>query len=612
MKLISLLASLTFFIAATQLYCQSPSLNDQGLRFDCSGSVGDLALDNLCVGGTGSISNLIVDGQAQLNEVIISGPVSITSLIPSTNCTNGAFIVDGGIGINGDLNTCGAGTFNDLIVTNSFSAPNFNTNLTLCNLSVGDNTNPITNGTSNTALGENALQNNITGIDNTALGCNALQQNTIGTDNTALGNVALLSNTQGFQNVAVGSMALQNAVTATNNIAIGFQAAQSVTDSSNVAIGTQALANGSGVNNNNVAIGSGLPMRDAVNSTFNVAVGAAAMRTVTGAANNVAVGRGPLQNSSTPSNCIAIGVGALNPSTNPSECIGFGHSVLANCSGCSETIAIGHLTFSNGATDSGSIAIGSSAMRNPKSSSNNIAIGVNALQGNTKSTSVTNNIAIGNKALFNASGTTGVIAIGNSAGFNLVASEASDIYIGNNGLAHESNTIRIGGAQTACFVAGIFGATSPSGATTPVVINNAGQLGTVSSALRYKKDINTIGTEHEKLLQLRPVTFTYKSDDSNQKRYGLVAEEVYKLYPEIIVYDENGQIFTLDYMEIIPLLIKQIQVLEEKNILYQQQLNMQADYIERLAERIVLLEENAQQIDELKNLIYALMAMKKD
>jgi len=154
------------------------------------------------------------------------------------------------------------------------------------------------------------------------------------------------------------------------------------------------------------------------------------------------------------------------------------------------------------------------------------------------------NTAIGSSALFNNTGF-GNIAVGVGAGDNLTTGQLN-IDIGNEGAAGESTTIRIGGvAQDRTFIAGIRGATV-NGAI-PVLIDINGQLGTTSSSRRFKKEIKPMEQASEAILALNPVTFHYKSDATNRPEFGLIAEEVAKVNPDLVVRDENGEIYTVRY-----------------------------------------------------------------
>ena len=123
-------------------------------------------------------------------------------------------------------------------------------------------------------------------------------------------------------------------------------------------------------------------------------------------------------------------------------------------------------------------------------------------------------------------------------------------------------SVRIG-AQTSCYIAGIFSAITGAGYA-PVYVNSSNQLAAAASSRNYKKDIESLDSQSEKMLKLRPVSFIYKHDSQNNKQFGLIAEEVNEIYPELIVHDEAGGIFTINYIELIPLLLKQIQESEKQ------------------------------------------------
>src|SRR5262249_41215641 len=129
----------------------------------------------------------------------------------------------------------------------------------------------------------------------------------------------------------------------------------------------------------------------------------------------------------------------------------------------------------------------------------------------------------------------------------------------------ESNTMRLGQTQTATFVAGIFGK-PVTGAT--VFVTSTGQLGTQLSSARYKRDIHPLGEQSQKLHQLRPVSFRYKQDPQRVQQYGLVAEEVAEVYPELVLKGETGEIEGVQYQGLIPLLVNEVQ--QQQRMLDQQ------------------------------------------
>jgi len=145
------------------------------------------------------------------------------------------------------------------------------------------------------------------------------------------------------------------------------------------------------------------------------------------------------------------------------------------------------------------------------------------------------NTAVGNAALINSTGN-GNTALGNGAGL-AVATASNVICIGNQG-ADVSDTAWIGN---------VFGVTTISGTTAPVIVSNTGQLGTVSSSERFKKDIAAMEKSSEAILSLRPVTFHYKNDTGGIPQFGLIAEEVAKVNPALVLLDKEGKPFTVRY-----------------------------------------------------------------
>jgi hypothetical protein len=143
--------------------------------------------------------------------------------------------------------------------------------------------------------------------------------------------------------------------------------------------------------------------------------------------------------------------------------------------------------------------------------------------------------------------------VGDFAGGNLTTGDVN-IDILNPGVAGESNTIRIGVTQTRTFIAGIFG-TNVSGST--VVVNSDGQLGVAASSRRFKREIKPMDQASEAILALKPVTFHYKSDNSATPQFGLIAEEVAAVNPDLVVRDANGEIYTVRYDQVNAMLLNE-------------------------------------------------------
>ena len=210
----------------------------------------------------------------------------------------------------------------------------------------------------------------------------------------------------------------------------------------------------------------------------------------------------------------------------------------------------------------GNIAVGPFALYNNTGTdvftgNLNVAIGGGALYGNTTGTG---NVAVGIQALYPNNGN-GNIAVGSGAGGNLTAGD-NNIDIGNLGVVGESNTIRIGGdsgygPQTASYIAGISGRTASGGAA--VYVNSDGKLGTSTSSKRFKEGIQPMDKASEVILALRPVSFRYKKeiDPKAIPQFGLVAEEVEKVNPDLVVRDKEGKPYTVRYDQVNAMLLNE-------------------------------------------------------
>jgi trimeric autotransporter adhesin len=184
----------------------------------------------------------------------------------------------------------------------------------------------------------------------------------------------------------------------------------------------------------------------------------------------------------------------------------------------------------------------------------NTAVGAAALLFNTTGSF---NAAFGANALGSSTGSLNT-ALGINAGLNLTTGD-NNIYIGNLGVDGESNTIRIGGdtgagSQTATFIAGISG-TAVVG--DPVVVDANGQLGTATSSARFKTDIKPMDKTSEAILALKPVSFQYKSDSNGMPQFGLIAEEVAKVNPDLVVRDRKGEIYSVRYEAVNAMLLNE-------------------------------------------------------
>jgi hypothetical protein len=208
-------------------------------------------------------------------------------------------------------------------------------------------------------------------------------------------------------------------------------------------------------------------------------------------------------------------------------------------------------SISNGNNASGLLALAANT-----TGINNTAMGYKALYA---STTANYNVAIGYQALNSSRSGLGNIGVGPLAGKNIILGELN-IDVGSWGTSDESNTIRIGISpyHQHTYIAGIYNTTGLSGL--PVIVTSTGQLGVAPvSSERFKTGIATMGPATEKLSQLRPVTFQLKSDAQGTVHYGLIAEEVAKVYPELVIRDANGRIDGVHYDELAPMLLNEMQ-----------------------------------------------------
>ena len=319
--------------------------------------------------------------------------------------------------------------------------------------------------------------------------------------NTAEGTGALLNLTTGAHNTAIGLEALFKEMSGDFNTATGSGALhENTTGNSNTATGRHALF--------------------ANNGDFNTAVGRGALRTNTTGGENTASGAAALHENTTGNSNAATGFRALYSNTEGEFNTATGNQALySNTTGVENT------------------ANGREALVNNSTGDFNTATGVGALFGNTTGE---NNIALGFLAGSNLS----------TGDFN--------IDIGDRGAAGESNTIRIGEQenQTRTFIAGI---SEVAVTGTAVVVDGNGQLGVAPSSQRFKDEIKPMDKSSEMILALKPVTFRYKKEIDAQRtpQFGLVAEEVEKVNPDLVARDADGKPYSVRYEAVNAMLLNE-------------------------------------------------------
>jgi hypothetical protein len=372
----------------------------------------------------------------------------------------------------------------------------------------------------NTAEGQNALFSLTTGAFNTAAGFLSLRSDTVGAFNTGIGAGTLLANI-GDENTATGAGALLSNTAGVQNTADGaFALFNNTTGGVNTATGHNALLNNT-------------------TGSWNTASGARAL--------------------------------LLNTTGNGNTAHG-GEALFTNTTGQSNT-AIGATALLNNTTGDVNKAIGAGALYNNTIGTRNTASGVNALPdsdvGNSntadgttalfQNTSGSNNTATGDSALFNNTTGSNNSALGVGAGMSVTTAD-NVICIGANiAAANISNT---------CFIGNIRAVTTQNNDAIPVLVDSAGQLGTVSSSRRYKTDIKPIEKGSESILALKPVSFRYKVHKDMRPQFGLIAEEVAKVNPDLVIYDADGKPYTVRYDAVNAMLLNEF--LKEHRIVQEQ------------------------------------------
>jgi hypothetical protein len=279
------------------------------------------------------------------------------------------------------------------------------------------------------------------------------------------------------------------------------------------------------------------------NNTF---LGDDALISNTTGVSNTAVGSAALQQNSTGEQNTATGVSALTSNDGGDANTANGYRALQQNTVGFENTAYGAFALQFNTTDNNNAANGYTALSSNSTGSGNTADGDGALFSNRTGN---NNTAVGIAALdYNTIGSRN-IALGYDAGKNLTT-RSHNIYIGTpGGKGGESNQNRIGTSrlQTKTFISGISGVTVTAGVG--VIIGTAGQLGTVVSSERCKDAIKPMDKASEAILALKPVTFRYKHDldPAGIPQFGLVAEEVEKVNPDLVARDGQGKPYTVRY-----------------------------------------------------------------
>jgi hypothetical protein len=424
------------------------------------------------------------------------------------------------------------------------------------NTAVGDLADAGGGGEANTAVGSSALQasgGQEPGGFNTAVGAFAMFTNQTGSGNTAVGYTALRGNSTGYQNTAIGLQSMDGNSTGYWNTASGNNSMISnTTGYNNTATGNNALA---------------------CNTTgnWNTASGAFAL---SGGESSTC--------EATASGNTASGAQALTSNTEGNK-----------------NTASGYLALTSNTTGSYNTASGYEALYYNVDGIRNSASGDWGLYSNTHGS---DNTASGQAALYSNTVGSNNIGLGANAGYN-VTSGSNNIEIGSEGASSDGGTIRIGssGTQNTAYIAGIENAKVTGAA---VYVTASGQLGVLASSERYKTAIAPMGAGTEKLSELRPVSFHLKSDPKGAVQYGLIAEEVATVYPELVIRDAAGKIQGVRYDELAPMLLNEVQKQRRKITAQDEHAAAQATELRNLKKLVVEMQAGLLQL-QAKDVIVA-------
>lgn len=498
---------------------------------------------SVVISAPGSSNTIQLDVTDSDNNTII-GKDSGTLTLTSTNCTVlgndcGSALTSGSSNIfigNEAGNAITSGTGNTIIgdasVLTQLHGSTTLDGFYALGASVGANGTPATpflhnwggNHSGNTFLGYNAGSSFSAG------------QQGANVDNTGLGQSSLESLTTGINNVCVGYQAGSDVTTGNRNVLIGRDAGFDFsTGSDNVCVGNGAGNNLTGAESRNLLLND---------------------PGVTGLDGFIAI--------TVPDTAIPSAVG-FNMHNYPGDNAANGSNIFIGR-------AAGNRTMTGGlAGVFAAIGIGDGALNALTTGPHNIAMGgVSGLYITTGN----GNVLLGHGTGSNIGAGTGIttgsynIAIGYTAGTDWTGGDSNNIAIGYGTCVNgDSNTIRIGAKagvgtpQTKCFIEGIRGRTTGNADAVAVLVDSAGQLGTVSSSMRYKSNIEPMGCVSDRLMKLEPVTFSWKSDSTYRQQLGLIAEEVEAVFPELVVHDKEGLPETVKYHDLPVLLLNELKKL---------------------------------------------------
>ena len=517
------------------------------------------AITPLAVAATGStLMGVTGADPAFTGSPSFSGSVTAATTITATS---GNFVLTaattsssvGSLNIGGNRFLHGFGALSDAntFVGNLAGNYTLTTAVAIQNTGIGHTSlDALTTGTLNTAIGAYAGSGINSGQQNTAVGNQALQLMTTSNQNTAIGHFSMRNATTPFQNTAIGASALSNLLTGQTNIVIGYNAASAYVGAETNNIITGASLAGTAGESNITRIGNGATAAHIAGTVIGSTGLTATTGNITATSGNLAI---TAATTSAVGQITQAGTAVFHTMGGVTNVwIGSGAGNFTLSGGFNTYVGsmngAGTPVWTSGAQNTG---MGWASFQKATTASYNTGVGIQALQ----------NLVSGN---YNA-------ALGYLAGAADTTNDSNNIYINHGGVVGDNNVCRIGngagtGQQqlTKCFIHGIRGITTVNADAIAVLIDSAGQLGTVSSSIRFKEKVEDLGPESDRVYQLRPVSFHYK--DNGRRATGLIAEEVEKVFPELVAYNADKEVETVKYHELPALLLNEIQKLNKRII----------------------------------------------
>lgn len=512
---------------------------DSGVVLPVNGNMNLLGGHDINTTGSGATATV------NLDNAITLGDLADISLTPAVTLQTGDLFLAGEnlsaatnpmikVGPNGNIISF---LYNNVFIGQDTGNTTMTPGVAIFNYGVGPFAlNSLTTGTQNGAFGNGCLQHCTTGQNNNGYGFVCLNDLTVGVDNNCYGAQSGALLTTGSRNSLYGDDSGSALTTGSFNCFYGADSGinYTTTSSSNVCIANPGIV---GVESNTIRIGTQGSGSGQQNRNFQAGI----------------TGVSPTG--------VATSLPVLIDSSGQLGATGNIYMPITNTGATQGVVSVGGNRFISGFGLRNTF-VGEISGNTTLTSQENSSYGYIALNSVTSGDYNSSFGAFSGYQLLTGSLNT---FVGRAAGAQYTGAESKNVCISNQGVLGDNGIIRIGtdGDQVKNFQAGIFGITTDTADAIPVLVSSDGQLGTVSSSMRYKTNITDLDGQSENIYRLRPVSFNYISHPENEA-WGLIAEEVEKVMPQLVVYNKDQQCETVKYHEITVLLLNELQKLNKR------------------------------------------------